>query len=104
MSKAMAHARGYYGRQLRDPGDVFHVPDGETSTWWTLIDGPGSASAETVVEDPAPAADEPVKRTRKKAEAPAPFAEAPEPVRVSNEINDATGATEPDWMAPASDI
>ena len=28
-----------------------------------------------------------------------PFADAPEPVRVSNEINDATGATQPDWVA-----
>ena len=28
-----------------------------------------------------------------------PFADAPAPVRVSNEINDATGATQPDWVA-----
>lgn len=28
-----------------------------------------------------------------------PFSDAPAPVRVSNEINDATGATQPDWVA-----
>jgi hypothetical protein len=40
------------------------------------------------------------------ADAPEPFADAPEPetlkpVRTKNEINDATGATQPDWVAPS---
>lgn len=30
------------------------------------------------------------------------FEDAPPPVRVSNEINDATGGTQPDWVAPSS--
>lgn len=33
----------------------------------------------------------------------APFSDAPEPVRVKNEINEATGGTQPDWIAPGGD-
>ena len=32
------------------------------------------------------------------------FMEPPAPVRVQNEVNDETGATEPDWIAPSGDI
>ena len=42
------------------------------------------------------------------ASAPAPFDDAPEPqtvkpVRAKSEINDALGATQPDWVAPGGD-
>lgn len=38
-------------------------------------------------------------------DAPAePFADAPAPVTVTNEINDAHAATQPDWVAPGADI
>ncbi|WP_292131535.1 hypothetical protein, partial [Mesorhizobium sp.] len=30
-----------------------------------------------------------------------PFEDAPAPVRVKNEINDATGGTQPDWLPPS---
>ena len=32
-----------------------------------------------------------------------PFGDAPAPIRVDNEINNITGGTEPDWIAPPSD-
>lgn len=34
----------------------------------------------------------------------APFEDAPAPVTVRNEINDAHAATQPDWIAPGTDI
>lgn len=34
----------------------------------------------------------------------APFDDAPAPVTVQNDLNDAHGATQPDWIAPGTDI
>jgi hypothetical protein len=43
------------------------------------------------------------------ANAPAPFSDAPpaetvEPIRASNEINDALSTTQPDWVMPSSPV
>jgi hypothetical protein len=92
MAKVVATSRGYYGRVLREPGDIFDA-EGEAS-WWT----PYKASAEPVAD-----ADKPAKAKPGPKPKPAPFADAPEPVRVQNEINTALGTAEPDWVMPARD-
>ncbi len=104
MAKVVAIQRGYYGRVLREPGDVFEA-EGEAS-WFK----PVSAS---VQDEPAtaeePAAKPAKGRGRPRAEtvqAPnsQPFADASEPVRVQNEVNEITGQTEPDWVQSGGDI
>lgn len=102
MAKVIANARGYYGRMIREVGDVFDVPDeimadeGLRPSWVEIV---GAAPAE-----PEPVAAEPEKPAKAKPgpkAKPAPFADAPEPVRVQNEINTALGTAEPDWVMPA---
>ena len=108
MAKVIATQRGYYGGVLREAGDTFGVADDvmedakRRPSWVKLAT---SAMASPAASEPAP-----VKAPRKpKADtvmAPTaePFADAPAPVHVANEINAATGATQPDWLAPGDDI
>lgn len=121
---------------LRDPGDIFSVPDEVMAdeairpSWVELVGGKVEALA-----DAKPVADQgavdlsamTVKDLRAYAKAhgiglaagvntkaeiiaaieagpsddaepAAPFSDAPAPVHVSNEINDALGSTQPDWV------
>lgn len=95
----VAIARGYFG-ELRDEGDVFQVPEGAKGSWFRPVtDADVAADAPEEAEKP--------KRGKGKARAEtvaaptaAPFSDAPEPVRVQNEVNAATGGTQPDWVAP----
>jgi hypothetical protein len=101
MAKVVAVSRGYYGRMIRDIGDVFDVPDeimadeGLRPSWVEIV-GKVSAEPAAAAEPEKPAKAKPGPKAK-----PAPFADAPEPVRVQNEINNALGTAEPDWVAPA---
>ena len=112
MSKVVATERGYCGGIVREPGDVFEA-EGKAS-WFKPVKA-GDATAEPFGGkgdhdgDGKPGGSLPGDQStarrggRKKAEtveAPTaePFADAPEPVRVANEANDATGQTQPDWV------
>lgn len=127
MAKVRATQTGYYGRQLRMAGEVFEA-DGKAS-WFEPVGGKEQAQADPVAPPQSPADDLnalSVKDLRAlakdrgiglgagvttKAEiiaaieaggsdiTPEPFADAPAPVRVVNEVNDATGVTQPDWVA-----
>lgn len=81
---------------------VVTVPDG----WEKLTAAERKALAKSISGDNAPTAKEADATisaylaehgTEKNFE---PFDDAPEPVRVKNEINDQTGGTQPDWVAP----
>ena len=112
MVKVVALTRGYIGGIIREAGDEFVWPNGaKLGSWVKVVDGEAEpeadadadASADAEPETPEPEA-APKKPGRKKAEtvtAPTaePFADAPEPVRVKNEVNDLTGGTQPDWVA-----
>ena len=116
MAKVVATQRGFYGRQLREAGDIFDVPDGAKASWWKPVDAPLFGGKGDHDGDGQPGGSLPGDastarrgRGRPRAEtvtAPTaePFGDAPEPVRVENEINAATGATQPDWIAPGDDI
>lgn len=94
MAKVVATQRGYFGGMIREGGDVFTVPDGAKASWWRPC-----GDAEPVSKP------EPAKRKPKAEPVSAePFADPPEPVRVENAINAATGATQPDWVSPSDDI
>ncbi len=111
MAKVIATQRGYFGRVIREPGETFDVPDEIMAddklrpSWVQPVKR--SAQVEAAADPAEPAA--PVKAKPgpkpKTVAAPtaAPFADppAPEPIRVQNEINDALGTTQPDWVAPA---
>ena len=106
MAKVIATDRGYHGGQIREPGDIF---DAEGEARWFK---PYGADRAADVAEPAPvdtkAKAKPGPKPRAETvQAPTvqPFMDAPEPVtvRVENAINTATGATQPDWVAP-SDI
>lgn len=100
MAKVIAVSRGYYGRMIRDIGDVFDVPDEIMAdarlrpSWVEIV---GKATAEPAAAEP----EKPAKAKPGPKAKPAPFADAPEPVRVQNEINTALGTAEPDWVMPA---
>lgn len=112
MAEVKATARGYYGGELREPGDVFEA-EGKAS-WFEPVKGDdaepfGGKGDHDGDGNPggSPAGENATARRggRKKAETVAaptaePFADPPppEPVRVANEANEATGATQPDWV------
>ncbi|MDX8537063.1 hypothetical protein RFM23_05425 [Mesorhizobium abyssinicae] len=121
MAKVVAKARGYIDLVFREAGDVFHIAD---ELWadekrrpkWCREVGAEDAQAEDGEGDgddggkPEADADKPKGKGKGKgknkpvtAQAPEvdPFADAPAPVRVKNEINDATGGTQPDWLPPS---
>lgn len=107
MAKVVATQRGYHGRVLREPGDVFEA-EGEAS-WFKPVSASVQTEPSTFADDPEPTAKPAKGRGRPRAEtvqAPAsqPFADAPEPVRVQNEVNEITGQTEPDWVQTGGDI
>lgn len=116
MAKVRATQRGFFDRTLREPGDVFAVPDDimedpkRRPSWVELVGKVEDSRAEGPKPD-APAGDTAKPRGSRKPKAEtvtaptaAPFADAPEPVRVVNEVNAATGETQPDWIAPGADI
>lgn len=115
MVDVIATERGYYGGEIREAGERFSIPDEvmkdekRRPRWVRLAafggkgdhDGDGFTGGAAKPEDD----DKPAKgkgKGRAKAATPDPFEDAPEPVRVANEANDATGATEPDWIAPTT--
>lgn len=79
MAKVRANQRGYYGRMIREPGDVFEA-EGK-ALWFDPVDAAEGDEA-------------PKRKGKPKAED-----KAPEPVRVTNEVAEATGSTQPDWVA-----
>ncbi|TIT90213.1 MAG: hypothetical protein E5W41_00670 [Mesorhizobium sp.] len=125
MAKVIAKMRGYIDLVLREAGEVFHVDD---ELWadekrrpkWCreVVAEDAQAEAEAGegsegdggdgndADDPKPAKGKgkggrkPKPETVKAPEAK-PFEDAPAPVRVKNEINDATGGTQPDWLPPS---
>lgn len=106
MAKVVATDRGYYGGILRVAGDTFNA-EGKAS-WFKPVSsefgGKGDHDGDGKPGGSLPGDQSTAKRGgRKKAEtveAPTaePFADAPEPIRVQNEVNDITGATQPDWV------
>ena len=119
MVKVIANERGYFGSELRNAGASFDIPDEvwddkKTRPKWVRFaafngkgdhDGDGRTGGSKPSED-APEGKGKGKGKKGKAEtvdAPTaePFGDAHAPIRVKNEINDATGGTEPDWIAPA---
>lgn len=109
MAKVIATQRGYFGGVLREPNDTFVVPDGAAASWFRPVRAGAVEAAAPAEPDATVGPDAPAQRGRKKPEtvmAPtaAPFADPPAPVRVENEINAATGGTQPDWIAQGADI
>lgn len=110
MANVVATQRGFYGRQLREAGDRFEVPDGETASWWVPVEAPLFADIGDHEGDGSSAVTGTSKRGRKPrvetVDAPSTvlFGDAPAPVHVENSFNAATGATHPDWMNPGGDI
>lgn len=114
MAKVRAKSRGYVGLVLREAGEVFDWPEGVKLGSWVdpigskvVADGDDAHGGSKPVE-PAGDDDAKPKRGRKgkaetvQQETAEPFADAP-PVRVANEINEATGGTQPDWLPPSDD-
>lgn len=108
MAKVVATERGYFGGEIREAGASFPVPDGTKLGKWMKPAGASvevEAKAETVEDGGKPAKGKGKGKAKAETvEAPTaqPFADAPEPVRVVSEVNDALGATQPDWIAPGS--
>lgn len=116
MVEVVAIMRGYYGGVLREPDDRFDATG--TASWFVPV---GEAPAKTeAAKDSVDFADMSVKELRAyakengitlgagvvtKADIMSVLnGETPEPVRVENEVNEALGATQPDWIAPGTDI
>jgi hypothetical protein len=113
MANVIATQRGYFGRVLREPGDAFVVPDEIMAddklrpSWVRLAKAADLAATDGPADKPAKAKPGPKPKAETvTAPVAAPFSDAPAPetVRVTNEINEATGATQPDWLAPGTDI
>lgn len=114
MAEVVAKERGYFGSVIREPGDRFTVPDdiwndkNRRPSWASAAkfggkgdhDDDGKAGgAKASAEKPETAAEKKARLAAEKAKGDV-FDDAPEPVRVKNEANEATGQTEPDWVAP----
>lgn len=106
MANVIATARGYFGSAIREPGDIFAVPDDLSAPWFKPVDGdaPAPASDPDAGEQPKSRAGRKAKVETVTAPTATPFADAPEPVRVENAINAITGGTQPDWIAQGADI
>lgn len=124
MAKVIAKMRGYIDLVLREAGEVFHVDDElwadekRRPKWCKEVsaedaqaeaeagEGEGGEGDGNDADDAKPAKGK-GKGGRKskpetvKAPEAKPFEDAPAPVRVKNEINDATGGTQPDWLPPS---
>jgi len=119
MGKFIAIAKAYHGGVIVEVGTPVDWPEGAKLPSWLAADNPAAKSEAVAAPvgnwEAAPV--KPVKLTAaqqkaadkatKKAGATIaalntePFADAPAPVRVENEVNDALGTTQPDWVAPA---
>lgn len=106
-----AVAVGYVGGELRQSGERFMWPAGVPLGSWVkpvAFGGKGDHDGDGLTGGSPPGDDEGKPKGKGKkgkaetVEAPTaePFGDAPAPIRVKNEINDATGGTEPDWIAP----
>lgn len=121
MVKVIANERGFFGGELRDAGAPFDVPDEiwddkKTRPKWVRLaafggkgdhDGDGRTGGTKPADDEGDDAGKKGKGKKGKGKAETvdaptaePFGDAPAPERVANEVNEATGATEPDWIAP----
>ncbi|SDL07439.1 hypothetical protein SAMN05428953_12656 [Mesorhizobium muleiense] len=117
MANVIAKVRGYFGNVLREPGDRFVIDD-------EIMDDPkrrpkwvneasASPAPEAVETAEGEATDDKPKKGKGKGKgkpetvsAPSakPFEDAPAPIHVKNEINDALGSTQPDWIAPGAPV
>lgn len=79
MAKVIATSRGFYGSSIREEGEIFEA-EGKAS-WFKPLEGSDDDH------------DEKPKRGRK-----AKADDVPEPVRVKNEVAEATGSVQPDWV------
>lgn len=138
MADVVATRVGYYGRQIRQIGDVFVMDDKDFAkdpSWVQEASGKTvlRSALETVdteggnvfhvaelkamnvadLKDYAATNGIDLGTASKRADILAAimltqpreaFMEPPAPVRVQNEVNVETGATEPDWIAPTGDI
>ena len=111
MVKVRATTKGYVGLVLREAGEVFDWPECDKVGSWVkpvAFGGKGDHDGDGLTGGSKPA-DEPEGKGKKgkgktvQAPTAEPFADAPEPIRVENEINAATGGTEPDWIAPGGE-
>lgn len=115
MANVVAKVRGYFGNVLREPGDRFVIDDEimddpKRRPKWVDAASAVAEVAETAEDDTA---DDKSKKGKGKGKskpvtvsAPSakPFEDAPAPVHVKNEINDALGSTQPDWIAPGAPV
>lgn len=53
MPQAKAHTPGFYGGSLRQPGVVFEVKEGETGSWFEVIDEDEAKQAKPKAAKPA---------------------------------------------------
>lgn len=110
MANVVAKSRGYFAKVLREPGEVFSVPDDIMDdpkmrpSWVKSLDRSYDVTAADAPEPAKTQGKRKAKAETVTAPVAEPFADAPEPVRVVNEVNDATGGTQPDWLAPGDDI
>ncbi|MDW9880489.1 hypothetical protein GOA90_25210 [Sinorhizobium meliloti] len=118
MAKVRALTRGYFGGIVREPGDVFSVPDDlwddekRRPKWCApaAFGGKGDHDGDGKPGGSVPAAEAPKRgRGRSKAETVETpetdaFADAPAPETVKgNGVKEALGVA-PDWIAPGSEV
>lgn len=124
MADVIATERGYYGGSIREPGERFDAEG--TASWFRPVGRSVSSDDHDGTDDPGQGDDLDgltIKELRELAKdrgisipsgvtakadivatisagrpSAAPFSDAPEPIRVKNEINDLTGANLPDWV------
>lgn len=105
MADVIATQRGYYGRILREPGDVFVVRDGEKASWFRPVSGAGEIDAPVAQADSAPDADPPKRGRKPKAETvQAPAAEPFADPQIAGEVAQAGVGAQPDWVQPGAEI
>lgn len=115
MAKVRAKQRGYYGKQIREPGDVFEAKG--KALWFEPV-GDADHVEEAATEAPAAPPADPLEaltvkelrdmakdkgiplgaEVKTKAEVIAAINAATQPVRVTNEVAELTGSTQPDWV------
>lgn len=95
--EVVAIERGFYGGQLREPGDTFMAAG--KATWFEPANGKKAASAKKAKE--AKAADESEVQATGGDE---PFGDAPAPAQVQTDVVKATGGPAPDWIEPGQKI
>lgn len=104
MADVIATQRGYYGRILREPGDVFRVADGDTASWFEPVKA-ARVEAPVADVDADPQAEAPKRGGRRKAETvQAPNAEPFADPQVAGEVAQAGLGAQPDWVQPGAEI